>query len=120
MKQVTIVWLDNQAAKIITATPIEILSIDEISSLESQISSDIGAGEFRKLKKQARSDYFSSLATHVKDSREIVLFGTDNTKEEFLDYLNENVKLLFSKVIGVESAQDMVEEKIIARGRKYL
>jgi len=56
----------------------------------------------------------------MKGAKEVVLFGPDNTKEEFLDYLSENVELLFSKVIGVESSQDMPEEKIIARGRKYI
>lgn len=120
MKQVTIVWLDSEAAKVIIATPIEILSVDDVNTVEIDVPTDTRVVEFRKLKKEARSDYFAKLVEQVKDSREIVLFGPDNTKEEFLDYLNENVKHLFAKVIGVESSQDMPEEKIIARGRKYL
>ena len=120
MKEVTIVWLDSKEAKVITATPSDVVNSVNISSDEPGMPADARSPEVRKSKKQARENYFKQLMEALDKSREIVLFGPDNTKEEFLDYLDTNAGHLHSKVIGVESSMDMPEEKIIARGRKYI
>jgi stalled ribosome rescue protein Dom34 len=120
MKEITIIWINNKEARIITCNPYDILVTSNISSQESELPQLGMTPEFRKQKAKVRVEFYSAIVSEIESSREIVLFGPDNFKEEFLDYLDANESQLFAKVIGVESSLDMPEEKIIARGRKYL
>lgn len=112
--------MDSKDARIIIATPSQIIRSINLTSDEPQIPQDGVNPEYIKNKKKARQTYYDKIVPNIEESKEIVLFGPDNTKEEFLDYLSTHVEHLFSKVIGVESSQDLPEEKIIARGRKYI
>ena len=120
MKEITIVWINRKEAKAITTTPGEVVFNDTLSSYEPEIPAMGITPDFRRDKERARKDFFDCIVAKIENAREIVIFGSDNTKEEFLDFLNQNHQNLFSKVIGVEASLDMPEEKIIARGRKYL
>ena len=120
MKQVTIVWINRDQTKVIITTPVEILNETTIFSHEPDLPPIGVTPEFKKSQARAKQDYFNSVIAWLGESKEIVLFGTDNTKEKFLDYLNQIEPMFFAKVIGVESALDIPEEKIIARARKYI
>ncbi len=120
MKELTIVWINRKDARIITANPNDIISKYHIQSSEPSLPPMGSTPEYRKTKVKARKEYFDKIVEQIENAREIVLFGPDNTKEKFLDYVNETVQAVFAKVIGVEASKDMPEEKIIARGRKYL
>jgi stalled ribosome rescue protein Dom34 len=120
MKEITIMWIDSKIAKIITVVPAQIMNSIKITADEISQPEFTGSSELIKHKKKVREKYYKTIAPHLEHSKEIVIFGPDNTKEEFLEYLNAHVSHIFSKVIGVESSQDMPEEKIIARGKKYI
>ena len=115
MKEITIVWLSKKAARILTVTPGDVVQTSSFSCAEVE-SSTVPSQN----KSQVKKNYFDYIVQELKEPREVVLFGPDNTKEEFLDYLCDAAPHLFNKVVGVESSQDMPEEKIIARGRKYI
>ncbi len=119
MKEITIIWLNRSEAKIIVASPNELIRSTHVQSAEGALFQGTPS-EVRKTKTRARKDYYDDIIAQIESAREIVLFGPDNTKEEFLDYLSQSHRGMFSKVIGVESSQDIPEEKIIGRGRKYL
>ncbi|MBN1354978.1 hypothetical protein JXA40_01780 [bacterium] len=120
MKEITIIWIDKKEARIFTCNPYDILETHHFSSSEPELPPLGMTPEFRKTKSKARQEFYGQIASKIELSREIVLFGPDNVKEEFLEYLNASEPQMFVKVIGVESSIDMPEEKIIARGRKYL
>lgn len=120
MKEITIIWLNRSEAKLIVASPNDLIRSIHIQSAEGVSPSTGTTSEVRKTKTRARKDYYEDIVSQIESAREIVLFGPDNTKEEFLDFLSQSYRGMFSKVIGVESSQDIPEEKIIARGRKYL
>ncbi|MBN1297359.1 hypothetical protein JXA80_11310 [bacterium] len=120
MKQITILWMERKTARVIVTTPSEINEDVSIPSNEPELPSEGVTPEFRRSRKEARIEYFRQIAEVAGDTREIVIFGSDNSKEEFLDYLNKHDEDVFNRVIGVEASGDMPEEKIIARGRKYI
>jgi stalled ribosome rescue protein Dom34 len=121
MKEITIIWLSKKESQIIIVTPNDIVSSSSVQSTSTDSPAQpVTPSEARKTRSKGHMKYFEIIIAHLQDPREIVLFGPDNTKEEFLDYLSENYSQLFSKVIGVEASQEMPEEKIIARGRKYI
>ena len=120
MKEVTIIWTNRNNTKIIVTTPNEVLRSADILSEEPDVPAIGITPEYRKDQFTARQNYFISILKTIKESKEIVIFGSDNTKEELLDFINEHDSDLFSKIIGVEASLEMPEEKIIARGRKYI
>jgi stalled ribosome rescue protein Dom34 len=115
MKEITIVWLNKKEARLITVTPSDIVQNEHVTASDNP-SAASASPPVRNVKK----DFYDNVVSKLQESREIVLFGPDNTKEELLDYLETSARHLFGKVIGVESSQDIPEEKIIARGRKYI
>ncbi|MCD4655406.1 hypothetical protein K8T06_15905 [bacterium] len=120
MKQITILWMKWKLAKVIIATPSEIVVDIRILSKEPELPIQGATPDFRRIRKETRKDYFHDISEKILNSREIVIFGSDNSKEELLEYLNRNEEDVFNRVIGVEASGDMPEEKIIARGRKYI
>lgn len=120
MKQITILWMERMEARIITATPSEIAKDVHVSSEEPELPSEGVTPDYRRQRKDARKNYFERIVEAINTTHEIVIFGSDSSKEEFLDFLHKNNEDLYNRVIGVEAAGDMPEEKIIARGRKYI
>jgi len=120
MKQITILWMKWKIARVIIATPSEIIEDIHIMSREPKFPTQGTTPNYRKLRKDSRLNYFNSITECILNSREIVIFGSDNSKEELLEFLSKNAEDVFIRVIGVEASGDMPEEKIIARGRKYI
>ena len=120
MKQITILWMERKVARVIIATPSDIILNVQVDSDEPELPFQGVTPDYRRHRKESRKSYFQRINDVLKDSAEIVIFGSDNSKEEFLDYLNHHDETLFQQVIGVEASGDMPEEKIIARGRKYI
>ncbi len=120
MKQITILWMERKITRVIIASPSEILLDVQVDSDEPELPFHGVTPDYRRHRKESRKSYFQRIYDVLKDSSEIVIFGSDNSKEEFLDYLSHHDENLFNQVIGVEASGDMPEEKIIARGRKYI
>ncbi|MBN1878663.1 hypothetical protein JW823_00990 [bacterium] len=120
MKQITILWMERKVARVIIATPSEILLDVQVDSDEPELPSHGATPDYRRHRKESRKSFFQRINEVLKDSAEIVIFGSDNSKEDFLDYLSHHNETLFNQVIGVEASGDIPEEKIIARGRKYI
>ena len=120
MKQITILWMERKIARIIVATPSDIVEDHLIESHEPELPAQGATPDYRKTKNDSRQDYFKRIADKVNTTYDTVIFGSDNSKEEFLEYLSKNNEGIFNRVIGVEASGDMPEEKIIARGRKYI
>ncbi len=112
--------MERKEARIITATPSEITEDVHVASDEPELPSEGVTPDYRRQRKDARKDYFEHIIQAIDTTYEIVIFGSDSSKEEFLDYLNKHNEELYNRVIGVEASGDMPEEKIIARGRKYI
>lgn len=120
MKQITILWMERKVTRVIIATPSDVLFDVQIESDEPDLPSHGITPDYRRHRKESRRSYFQKIHEALKKSAEIVIFGSDNSKEEFLDYLNHHDQKIFNQVIGVEASGEMPEEKIIARGRKYI
>lgn len=120
MKQITILWMERKISRVIVATPAEIVRDVSIQSKEPELPPQGATPDFRKLRKDSRQDYYKSISEQLLESRDIVVFGSDNSKEALLEYLCKHHDKVFNRIIGVEAAGDMPEEKIIARGRKYI
>ncbi len=120
MKQITILWMERKITRVIITTPSDVTFDMQIESDEPDLPSDGITPDFRRHRKESRQIYFQKIYEVLDKSSEIVIFGSDNSKEDFLDYLNHHDQKVFNQVIGVEASGDMPEEKIVARGRKYI
>jgi stalled ribosome rescue protein Dom34 len=120
MKQITILWMERKVARVIKATPSDVNLNVRIESNEPELPFHGVTPDYKRHRKESRTSYFSRILDSLTGSTDIVIFGSDNSKEEFLDFLSNQNEKLFRCVIGVEAAGDMPEEKIIARGRKYI
>jgi len=120
MKQITILWMERKQARVIVTTPSDVLEDVCVASDEPELPPEGVTPDYRRQRKETRKRYFEKIISAMKDAREIVIFGSDSSKEELLDYLNNHNEDLYNRVIGVEASGEMPEEKIIARGRKYI
>ncbi len=120
MKQITILWMERKVARVIKATPANILLNVRIDSNEPALPFNGITPDYKRHRQESRTTYFGRIYDSLKGSSDIVIFGSDNSKEDFLDYLSRQDEKLFKCVLGVEASGEMPEEKIIARGRKYI
>jgi stalled ribosome rescue protein Dom34 len=118
MKELTIIWLNKKEARIITVTPGQIVRSLRIDS--SDFPSSNHTSPQAKKENSNKKEYFEAILTKLIEPREIVLFGPDNSKEELLEFISIKHPSFFSKVIAVESSSDVPDDKLIARGRKYI
>ena len=64
--------------------------------------------------KQQLKQYYKSLASKIKDTDALVIFGPADTNEKFSKELHKNHKPLSTKIKGVKKADSMTENQVKA------
>ncbi|TBN04344.1 hypothetical protein EYD45_06915 [Hyunsoonleella flava] len=70
--------------------------------------------KYLEREKNQLRDYFKNLASEIRDSDDIILFGPAETAEKFYKELTLNYKDLSSKVKDVVKADSMTNNQVIA------
>lgn len=75
--------------------------------------------KYLEREKHQLRQYFKELAKTIEDAEAIAIFGPADTNARFYKELNENYKILASKVKTVEKADSMTENQVKALVRGY-
>ena len=121
------IWIDKRVAKIVSIEN----GIERLETLLSQVEDyHIGGGSGTKFKggpqdvvqdskylereKLQLKTYFKTIASEIKDSDAIVLFGPAEIKDKFNKALNASYKDLSAKVKDVVTADSMTKRQVKA------
>jgi stalled ribosome rescue protein Dom34 len=126
------IWLDKEKAYIVS------LKNDKtsIDTIQSEIETfNIGGGSGTRFKggpqdvvqdskylereKHQLRAYFKEIASQLKNTNEIVIFGPANTNEKFYRELEENYKDIYVKIKAVKKADSMTDNQIKALVRNF-
>ncbi|PWK20685.1 hypothetical protein [Xanthomarina spongicola] len=69
--------------------------------------------------KQQLKKYFKSLASEIKDTDALVIFGPAETNKKFNEELHNNYKPLITKIKAVKKADSMTENQVKAWVRDF-
>jgi len=69
--------------------------------------------------KQQLKQYYKSLASEIKDTDALVIFGPADTNMKFSEELHKNHKPLSTKIKGVKKADSMTENQVKAWVRDF-
>ncbi len=121
------VWLDKEKAHIVTLEN----NTEKFNTIKSEVenyhpSGGFGLGyrgspqdvvqenKYMNREKQQLKLYFENIVSEIKDADTIVLFGPAQTGEKFRKELEEQYKNVSAKVKGLQKADSMTENQIIA------
>jgi len=131
MKQ-TGIWLDKEKAHIITIeNGTETLNI--VNSNIEHFHPHGGSGtrlkggpqdvvqdsKYLKREKHQLKQYFRDIASQIKDTNALVIFGPAGTNEKFSKELYENYNSLSAKIKGVKKADSMTDNQVKAWVRDF-
>lgn len=126
------IWLDKDKALIVTVND-EKETLHTIASNLEHYRVHGGSGtrfkggpqdvvqdsKYLEREKHQLKKYFKTLATEVKDSDALVIFGPADTNEKFSEELHKNHKSLSTKIKGVKKADSMTENQVKAWVRDF-
>ncbi len=75
--------------------------------------------KYLEREKQQLKQYFNAIASQIRESDAIVLFGPADTNEKFGKELHENYNTLSTKIMGIEKADSMTENQVKALVRDF-
>lgn len=70
---------------------------------------------FEEKKKHQLSDFIEEVMEHLKTSKEAYLFGPAELKNKLAKAIKENTLLRKLKLIGVETADSMTDNQVVAK-----
>ena len=119
------IWLDKNKALIVTLDGENETQNTIVSNLEHfNISGGSGTrfkggpqdvvhdSKLLEREKHQLKQYYKSLATEIKDSDALVIFGPADTNQKFSEELHKNYKPLSTKIKGVKKADSMTENQV--------
>jgi stalled ribosome rescue protein Dom34 len=131
MKQ-TGIWLDKDKAYIVSLeneneTMNTILSQVEHYKIHGGSGTRIKGGpedvvqdsKYLDRENHQLKQYYKAIASKIKDTDALAIFGPAGTNEEFSKELHENYKSLSSKIKGVEKADSMTDNQVKALVRDF-
>lgn len=121
------VWIDKEKAHIVTLEN----KTEKFNTIKSEVenfhpSGGFGLGyrgspqdamvenKYMEREKHQLKSYFKDLVTEMKDVDAIVIFGPSQTGEKFKKELDEQYKDVSAKVKGLQKADSMTDNQIIA------
>ncbi len=132
MKKQTGIWIDSKKAIVVTISKGEEVIFEIESDLENSIyhenEGDKGTfmggqhvnneGKFDERKKNQTGAYVKKVVDQVKQDDEIYIFGPAEMKLELKKEFEGN-KQLASKLIGVETADSMTMNQVVAKVKSF-
>lgn len=126
------IWIDKKAAKIVSIEN----GVERLEMLNSEIEDyHIGGGSGTKFKggpqdvvqdsrylereKHQLKSFFKAIAEKIKTSDRIVIFGPAETNEKFRKEIQDNYKVIASKIIDVSKRDSMTDNQLKALVRDY-
>jgi stalled ribosome rescue protein Dom34 len=113
-----VIWIDHHEAHLQSFTRDEKDSaVIRAHGAPRQVhhhSGSIGGG-----KAPTDIDFFSRIAHSVEGSREVLVMGPSQAKNEFVKYLGQHNPQLAAKVIGVEAADHPTEGQMLDHARRF-
>lgn len=131
MKQ-TGIWLDKNKALIVTLEN-ENETLQIIESNIEHYHPHGGSGtrfkggpqdvvqdsKYLEREKHQLKEYFKTIASEIKDTNALVIFGPAETNEKFNKELHDNYNNLSKKIKGVEKADSMTDNQVKAWVRDF-
>lgn len=126
------IWLDKEKALIVTIEN-GVETLNTIASNIEHFRPRGGSGtrfkggpqdvvqdsKYLDREKQQLKKYYKSLASEIKDTDALVIFGPAETNEKFNKELQNNYKPLSTKIKGVRKADSMTENQVKAWVRDF-
>ena len=126
------IWLDKDKAHLVTIEN----DAETFSTITSNMEHyNIGGGsgtrqkggpqdvvqdsKYLEREKQQLKQYFNAIASQIRESDAIVIFGPADTNEKFGKELHENYNTLSTKIMGIEKADSMTENQVKALVRDF-
>ena len=121
------IWIDKDKAIIVTFEN-NLENLEVINSNVEHFSTHGGSGtrlkggpqdvvqdsKYLEREKHQLKDYFKSIASKVKDTDSLVIFGPAQTNEELRKELNEHYNDLSAKIKAVKKADSMTDNQVKA------
>ena len=121
------IWIDKEKAHVVTIEN----KTEKFNTINSEVenyhpSGGFGLGyrgspqdamaekKYMEREKQQLKSYFKNIVSEIKDADAIVIFGPAQTCEKFRKELNENYIDVSVKVKGIQKADSMTDNQIIA------
>ncbi|MEJ7738404.1 MAG: hypothetical protein WKF97_13325 [Chitinophagaceae bacterium] len=119
-KQYAGVWLDNQKAMIISATPENETGEYTIQDKIKAIGNHSGGSEhaMNNAKQSDTLKYFKSVSSHLLNYDEIFIFGPGKSQEQFQNHLQEDAQFN-NKQITIDSAGQLTDPQIVAKVKEF-
>jgi len=132
MKLQTGIWIDGKEAVVVTINGDSNYTKTIVSDIENKTHHEKEShhGTFKGMhhgneekkfderKKHQIKNYLSKVIFEVKDANEIYVFGPSEMKKHLKSEI-ENDKLMIEKLKGVETADSMTTNQIVARVKEY-
>ncbi len=126
------IWLDKDKAHLVTIEN-DAETFSTITSNMEHYNISGGSGtkqkggpqdvvqdsKYLEREKQQLKQYFNAIASQIRESDAIVLFGPADTNEKFGKELHENYNTLSTKIMGIEKADSMTENQVKALVRDF-
>jgi stalled ribosome rescue protein Dom34 len=75
--------------------------------------------KYLEREKHQLKQYYNTIASEVKDTDTLVIYGSADTNEKFSGELHENYKSLSKKIKGVKKADSMTDNQVKALVRDF-
>lgn len=126
------IWLDKDKANIVTIEN-GVETFDTVSSNIEHYNIRGGSGtrqkggpqdviqdrKYLEREKQQMKLFFKTIATQIKGSDALVIFGPGNTYEKFGKELHESYNTLGTKIKGIKKADSMTDNQVKALVRDF-
>ena len=126
------IWLDKDKALIVTIEN-GVETLNTITSNIEHFRPRGGSGsrfkggpqdviqdsKYKEREKHQLKQYYKTLASEIKNTDALVIFGPAKTNEKFSEELYKNYKPLSTKVKGVKKADSMTENQVKAWVRDF-
>jgi stalled ribosome rescue protein Dom34 len=114
----TVVWLDQQEARVIE---VHAQGFDEttVHSPAAHIRRHPKGGSEAKEHPEDSKHFFQDLANALSSAHEVLLVGPGKAKLHFIKFAHEHARNLEPKIVGVESVDHPTDAQLVAYARKY-
>jgi stalled ribosome rescue protein Dom34 len=118
MSSHTLVWLDQQEARLIEINP-EGFDETTIHAAARHVHRHPKGGAEASEHPADAHHYFTAVAKALADSREVLVVGPGTAKLHFLKHVHAHDRSLEPRIVGVETVDHPTDKQLVAYARHY-
>jgi len=113
-----VLWLDHTEAHIIHFT-VDSSQTEHVRTTSDRPHLHVKSGHAGSGRAPENTRYFEAVTTALHDSREILLMGPGNEKDEFMKYVSKHHRDLSLRIVATLAADHPTDPQLLAFARKY-